>query len=145
MVSAVLMGLIISDYVNLATRPLGQRSRVAPNSCAASPHVPVGVRTLHQWLTEDEAFQADYTAARQATFEGGMSRVQALTGKEIETLDELLGEKDHPECPPGCGPYRGGTQHPPARCGSHPAEAGRDGGTPTATPGGGKRCCDRYR
>jgi len=56
----------------------------------------VGVRTLHKWLTEDEAFQADYTAARQATFEAGMSRVQALSGKAIETLDELLGEKDHP-------------------------------------------------
>ena len=25
-----------------------------------------------------------------------MSRVQALTGKAIETLDELLGEKDYP-------------------------------------------------
>ena len=25
-----------------------------------------------------------------------MSRVQALTGKAIDTLDELLGEKDHP-------------------------------------------------
>ena len=53
-------------------------------------------RTIHKWLSQDEAFQVDYAAARQATFEAGMSRVQALTGKAIATLEELLGEKKHP-------------------------------------------------
>ena len=42
----------------------------------------------------DDSFKADYAEARQAAFKAGMSRVQALTGKAIETLDELLGEKD---------------------------------------------------
>ena len=43
-----------------------------------------------------------------------MSRVQALTGKAIETLGELLGEKDHPA---GCGPHatRPGPAHSPSR------------------------------
>jgi len=56
----------------------------------------VGVRTLHKWLTEDEAFQADYATARQAAFQAGMSRVQALTGKAIDTLDDLLDAKKYP-------------------------------------------------
>ncbi len=53
-------------------------------------------RTLHKWLSQDEAFQVDYAAARQATFEAGMSRVQALTGKAIDTLDDLLDATDSP-------------------------------------------------
>ena len=56
----------------------------------------VNEKTLRRWLADDDAFKADYAAARQAAFEAGMSRVQALAGKAIETLDELLGEKDHP-------------------------------------------------
>lgn len=63
---------------------------------AAAKMAGVNESTLRRWLTEDEAFQANYAAARQATFEAGMSRVQALTGKAIDTLDELLGEKDYP-------------------------------------------------
>ena len=58
--------------------------------------VKVDERTLRRWLSEDEAFQEDYAAARQAAFEAGMSRVQALTGKAIETLDDLLDAKDSP-------------------------------------------------
>ena len=53
-------------------------------------------RTIHKWLSQDEAFQADYAAARQATFEAGMSRVQALAGKAIDTLDDLLDATDSP-------------------------------------------------
>ncbi len=56
----------------------------------------IGERTLHRWLTSDAAFQAAYSEARQAAFEAGMSRVQALTGKAVDTLEELLGEKKHP-------------------------------------------------
>ena len=37
-------------------------------------------RTLHRWLT-DEAFQAEYAAARQAAFQAGIHRAQALTGR----------------------------------------------------------------
>ena len=56
----------------------------------------ISERTLHRWLTSDAAFQAQYAEARQATFEAGMSRVQALTGKAIDTLDELLDAKKYP-------------------------------------------------
>ncbi len=56
----------------------------------------IGERTLHRWLTSDAAFKAAYSEARQAAFEAGMSRVQALTGKAIETLDDLLDAKDYP-------------------------------------------------
>ena len=56
----------------------------------------VCARTLHKWLSQDEAFQADYAAARQATFHAGMSRVQSLTAKAVETLEDLLDEKAYP-------------------------------------------------
>ncbi len=56
----------------------------------------VNERTLRHWLSEDEAFQAEYAAARQATFRAGINRAQVLTVKAIDTLDELLDEKKHP-------------------------------------------------
>jgi len=56
----------------------------------------IGERTLHRWLTSDAAFQAAYAEARQAAFQAGMSRVQALTGKAIDTLDELLDAEKYP-------------------------------------------------
>ena len=62
----------------------------------AAAKCKIGERTLHRWLTSDAAFQAEYSAARQAAFEAGMSRVQALTGKAVEVLDELLDATDHP-------------------------------------------------
>ena len=56
----------------------------------------VNERTLRHWLSEDEAFQVEYAAARQATFRAGINRAQVLTVKAIDTLDELLDEKKHP-------------------------------------------------
>ena len=53
-------------------------------------------RTLRRWLAEDEAFQAEYAAARQATFQAGIHRAQALTARAMDTLEELLGDKKHP-------------------------------------------------
>jgi len=63
---------------------------------AAAKMAGVNESTLRRWLAEDEAFQAAHAAARQASFEAGISRVQALTGKAIDTLDELLDATDHP-------------------------------------------------
>ena len=48
----------------------------------------VNARTLHRWLTKDEAFKSAYAEARQATFQAGMSRVQALTARAIDTLED---------------------------------------------------------
>jgi hypothetical protein len=53
-------------------------------------------RTLRRWLTEDADFQAAYAAARRATFDAGIARVQALTAKGVETLEELLDAKKFP-------------------------------------------------
>ena len=70
----------------LSDRTLGQ----------AAAKAEVNERTLRRWLSEDEAFQAAYAAARQTTFQAGINRAQVLTVKAIDTLDELLDEKKHP-------------------------------------------------
>ncbi len=62
----------------------------------AAARAEVNERTLRRWLSEDEAFQAEYAAARQAAFRAGINRAQVLTVKAIDTLDELLDEKKHP-------------------------------------------------
>lgn len=62
----------------------------------AAERAGVGLRTLQTWLAEDHAFNAALTSARQAAFQAGMGRIQALTGRAIETLEDLLG----PEHPP---------------------------------------------
>jgi hypothetical protein len=54
----------------------------------------VNERTLRRWLTEDAAFLAEYDHARQALHRAGMARVQALTGKGVETLEELVDAKE---------------------------------------------------
>ena len=53
-------------------------------------------RTLHRWLTGDDAFQVEYAAAREATYQSGLHRVQALTAKAIDTLEDLLDAKINP-------------------------------------------------
>ena len=63
----------------------------------------VNEKTLRRWLANDDAFKADYTEARQAAYQAGMTRVQALTAKAVNTLDELLDEKKHPNVRLGAG------------------------------------------
>ncbi len=53
-------------------------------------------RTLHRWLTGDDAFQAEYSAAREANYQSGLHRVQALTAKAVDTLEDLLDAKINP-------------------------------------------------
>jgi hypothetical protein len=62
----------------------------------AAARCGVGERTLRRWLTEDSEFKAEYEAARSAMFQVGMSRVQALAGRAVETLEDLLGAKQYP-------------------------------------------------
>ncbi len=79
----------------------------------AAKKAGVDESTLRRWLSQDTAFQAAYVEARQAAFEAGMSRVQALTGKAIETLDDLLDATDSPNavgwvgCTSSCGESTG--------------------------------------
>ena len=62
----------------------------------AAAKAEVNERTLRRWASEDEAFKAEYAAARQTTFQAGINRAQVLTVKAIDTLDELLDEKKYP-------------------------------------------------
>ena len=52
--------------------------------------------TVRRWLAEDETFQAEYAAARQAAFQAGIYRAQALTARAMDTLEELLDDEKHP-------------------------------------------------
>ena len=56
----------------------------------AAARCGVNERTLRRWLAEDDAFTAEYDAARKATCQAGIARVQALTARGVETLEELL-------------------------------------------------------
>ncbi|MDA1306897.1 MAG: hypothetical protein O2917_06510, partial [Acidobacteria bacterium] len=56
----------------------------------------VNEKTLRRWLADDAEFQAEYERARRATFEAGISRVQALSAKAIDALEDLLDAKKYP-------------------------------------------------
>jgi hypothetical protein len=62
----------------------------------AAERCGVNERTLRRWLAEDEAFKAEYDAARKATYQAGIARIQALAGRGVETLEELLDAKKFP-------------------------------------------------
>ena len=62
----------------------------------AAAKAGVGEKTLRRWLSEDEAFQAEYAAARDAAYQAGIHRAQALTGRAMDTLEDLLDDKKHP-------------------------------------------------
>jgi hypothetical protein len=68
----------------------------APTIVEAAARVGMGESTLRRWLTEDTAFQAEFAAARQATFQAAISRIPALTGRAVDTLAALLGESEPP-------------------------------------------------
>ena len=61
----------------------------------AAKEAGVGERTLRTWM-RDPQFQADLAAARRATFEAGMSRVQALAARAVGTLEDLLDCHEQP-------------------------------------------------
>lgn len=70
----------------LSARSVGEAARVAG----------IGERTLRTWMRQDVSFQDELSAARRATFEAGMSRVQALTARAVATLEDLLDQPDQP-------------------------------------------------
>lgn len=67
-----------------------------PTVAKAAAQSGIGERTLRRWLAEDEGFQAAYAAARQTVFQVGINRVQALTPRAIQALEELVGERKYP-------------------------------------------------
>ncbi len=56
----------------------------------------VNEKTLRRWLSDDDAFKAEYTTARQATFEAGVSRIHGLTAQAVQTLQDLMDAKKFP-------------------------------------------------
>lgn len=67
-----------------------------PTIGAAARRSGVNECTLRRWLTDDEAFQAEYEAARTAMYDAGMSRIQALTADAVATLAALMGRDTPP-------------------------------------------------
>ena len=97
-----------------------------PTIGQAAARCGIGERTLQRWLTEDAAFQAEYEAARQATFQAAISRIPAFTVRAVDTLAALLADKEPPA-------LRLGAARTVADIGLHqydaendPEEAGRD-------------------
>ncbi len=62
----------------------------------AAKKAGVDESTLRRWLSDDEAFQAEYAAAREAAYQAGIYRAQALTGRAMDTLEALLDDEKHP-------------------------------------------------
>src|SRR5262245_19497145 len=62
----------------------------------AAERCGVHEQTLRHWLNDDPDFRAKYDHARQAIYRIGIARIQALTGRGVETLEELLDAKKFP-------------------------------------------------
>jgi hypothetical protein len=67
-----------------------------PTIGEAAARCGIAEKTLHRWLTDDAAFQAAFEAARQATFKAAISRIPALTVRAVDTLADLLADKEPP-------------------------------------------------
>ena len=66
----------------------------APTIVEAAARVGIADSTLRDWLSNDPSFQAEFAAARQATSQAAISRIPALTGRAVDTLAALLGDKE---------------------------------------------------
>jgi hypothetical protein len=67
-----------------------------PTLKQAAARCGIAERTLRRWVTDDQPFQAEYEAARHATFQAAISRIPALTVRAVEALADLLGEATQP-------------------------------------------------
>jgi hypothetical protein len=63
---------------------------------AAARSCGVNEKTLRRWMVEDQPFQRELAVARNAMFESGMTRVQALAGQAVSTLVALMGRQAPP-------------------------------------------------
>jgi len=66
-----------------------------PTIARAAARCGLGEKTLRRWLAED-AFKAEYDAARRTIFQAAISRIPALTVRAVETLADLLGATNPP-------------------------------------------------
>ena len=81
---AVILALLSERSIRLAA------DRLETDGC------PVSERTIRGWLADDDEFKGAYEAARKATYQVGIARIQALAGRGVETLEELLDAKKFP-------------------------------------------------
>src|SRR4051794_38328136 len=56
---------------------------------AAAERCGVNERTLRHWLDEP-AFREEFEHARRVVFQAGIGRIQALAGRAVDTLEDLL-------------------------------------------------------
>ncbi|MFC1888844.1 hypothetical protein ACFL4G_03700 [Thermodesulfobacteriota bacterium] len=66
-----------------------------PSIQAAAKQVGIGEVTLWRWLQEKE-FQTEYREARRRVVDQAISRLQNATGEAVETLREIMLDKDKP-------------------------------------------------
>ena len=97
-----------------------------PTIDRAAKHAGINEWTLRRWLSEDEAFKAQYDLVRQSTFQAAMSRIHGLTARAVDTLEELLGEKKHPSVRLGAARTIAEIGMHQYRRGNHLEEAGRN-------------------
>ena len=68
----------------------------APSIVEAAARVGMGESTLRRWLAEDATFQAEFAAARHATFAAACARLPTLAIAAVSTLADLLDDKHPP-------------------------------------------------
>lgn len=61
----------------------------------AAKSVEIGEATLHRWLL-DEEFQEVYRHAKQEIVGHAISRLQNATGEAVDTLTEIIRDKNKP-------------------------------------------------
>jgi hypothetical protein len=70
---------------------------LSQSTLAAAARVSaVSERTLRRWMADDEDFKLELAEARQAAFQAGMSRVQALAATAVDTLATLMAQETDP-------------------------------------------------
>jgi hypothetical protein len=60
----------------------------------AAHETGVGLRTLHRWLAEDQAFRRRVDELREGLFSQAVGRLSDLTGRAADTLGALLDTGD---------------------------------------------------
>lgn len=57
---------------------------------AAARRCGISEKTLRRWMVDDQLFRRELAVARNAMFQSGMTRVQALAGQAVSTLVALM-------------------------------------------------------
>ena len=64
------------------------------NVKTAAEETGVGLRTLHRWLADDQAFRRRIEELREGLFSQAVGRLSDLAGQAADTLGALLLSKD---------------------------------------------------